>query len=335
MSAPSENTLSAPRQQWIDVVRGLGIILVVFGHVERGLTAAGLVREDSWLYPVDYITHTFNMPLFFVVAGLNAEHSLLRGAANFFWGKCWTVAYPYFLWSIIQGSVQVAMSGAINRPMTIHDLMAIPWIPISPFWFLYALFICHVLIAVTPRNRFWLAIVAGALYAFSFIESLGIVSTGCHYFLFYALGVFLAPYLEAWFQKHPPRLWALVVIVGLCLIATGIGYRSGFDYTSPLLLPAATLGIAGMIGLARFCSGRMAHVLGLLGMMSMAIFVMHILAAAGTRGLLLKLHVPVNLPLYLFLGTFVGVAAPVLAFLVFRRFGLLTVLGLVKWPRKK
>ena len=50
-----ENTLEN-RADWIDVLKGIGIILVVIGHVN---TKGFLVQ---WLY-------TFHMPLFFALSG--------------------------------------------------------------------------------------------------------------------------------------------------------------------------------------------------------------------------------------------------------------------------
>lgn len=44
------------RETWIDVLKGIGIILVVIGHVSLGNTL------NSWIY-------TFHMPLFFSVSG--------------------------------------------------------------------------------------------------------------------------------------------------------------------------------------------------------------------------------------------------------------------------
>ena len=35
------------RTQWVDVARGLGIVLVVFGHAVGGVVAAGLATPDS------------------------------------------------------------------------------------------------------------------------------------------------------------------------------------------------------------------------------------------------------------------------------------------------
>ncbi|MBC1212116.1 acyltransferase family protein [Listeria booriae] len=66
------------RITWIDYAKGIGIILVVYGHVLRGVFEAGLdipiklfTYEDSFIY-------SFHMPLFFFLSGLFANHLLKR-----------------------------------------------------------------------------------------------------------------------------------------------------------------------------------------------------------------------------------------------------------------
>ena len=52
---------SGARLIWVDIAKGFGIILVVIGHLLRGLTAAGVLTwtpvatfVDSWIYCVSY-----------------------------------------------------------------------------------------------------------------------------------------------------------------------------------------------------------------------------------------------------------------------------------------
>ena len=135
-------TTGGRRIQWIDVARGIGIILVVLGHVERGLVSAHIAVASFW-QAVDFGIYTFHMPLFFFLAGLNVRRALRKGRANFIRGKLWTIAYPYLLWSIVQGGVLVALSSLTNAPAHLSDLLKIGWRPMSQFWFLYVLMICQ------------------------------------------------------------------------------------------------------------------------------------------------------------------------------------------------
>src|SRR4051812_19062159 len=91
---------SASRLGWVDLFRGIAIILVVAGHVARGLAKPGVwyfegSGLDRWLY-------AFHMPAFFFAAGLFLGRSMDKGAGRYLGDKLRAVLYPYLLWSAIQ-----------------------------------------------------------------------------------------------------------------------------------------------------------------------------------------------------------------------------------------
>ncbi|HKR91678.1 acyltransferase family protein, partial [Novosphingobium sp.] len=55
------------RVEWLDVARGIGIILVVMGHAERGLVNAHIATGQAWP-TFDLAIYTFHMPLFMLLA---------------------------------------------------------------------------------------------------------------------------------------------------------------------------------------------------------------------------------------------------------------------------
>lgn len=55
------------RLDWVDLSKAIGIILVVYGHVARGLDSAGMTF--ALFKSVDSIIYSFHMPLFFVLSG--------------------------------------------------------------------------------------------------------------------------------------------------------------------------------------------------------------------------------------------------------------------------
>lgn len=73
------------RLPWIDVLKGIGIILVVIGHVYSGTTIY------NWLY-------SFHMPLFFLAAGLvYKEKPILIDLKR----RIQTVVVPYFSFGLL------------------------------------------------------------------------------------------------------------------------------------------------------------------------------------------------------------------------------------------
>lgn len=94
------------RNLWVDYGKAIGIVLVVYGHVVRGLLAAGIIEDHIFLHKlVDSVIYSFHMPLFFFLSGLFFWHSMSnRGANGVFLSKIDTVFYPFVLWSILQAA---------------------------------------------------------------------------------------------------------------------------------------------------------------------------------------------------------------------------------------
>ena len=75
----------AERLSWLDVLKGIGIILVVIGHVYSNRTVF------NWLY-------SFHMPLFFLVAGwVYKEKSVLTDIKR----RIQTIVVPYFSFGLL------------------------------------------------------------------------------------------------------------------------------------------------------------------------------------------------------------------------------------------
>lgn len=306
------DTLSDPKDRaarealW-DYARGIGILLVVYGHVLRGLNTSGMVSDDHWIMASDYAIYTFHMPLFFLLAGMNSGKGLVR--SNFLRSKLMTIIYPYLLWSLIQGLVQVIMSGSTNTPFQLSDLTAaILWKPLGQFWFLYALFLCHIFVYFTTANRLRLTLFALAAYAVGINFQWGILSQSLRYFLFYAVGLLAAQHLKSSVERlaNPAGIAATFMSAGVSIVAANqVG-----AYSDPWALPAAFLCMFLVLQVSAVLarSNRM-RIIELLGLASMPIFLMHILAASGARIVLSTLGVT-NLYLHLGVGVSLGVLFP-------------------------
>ena len=189
----------AQRLPWVDYAKGIGIILVVYGHVARGLVNAGLVANPSFLRWLDGVIYGFHMPLFFLLAGLFFFESIeKRGAWRYVGGKLNTLVYPYMLWSLLQGGVEVLLSAYTNSRTTWSEVLALLWAPRAQFWFLYALFFCSVCAALLwvwvrwSRQGRAVVLVGAGLLALSLSPWMGGMAATRYvagYFGFFALGV--------------------------------------------------------------------------------------------------------------------------------------------------
>ncbi len=312
------------RMVWMDHARGMGVILVVFGHMLGGVKRAGLFPDGALALWMDYTLYTFHMPLFFFLTGLNVQHSLRRGAGPFLASKGWTLAYPYVLWSLLQGGVLLLLAHDANNPVTPGDLAAIWHRPIGQFWFLYALMICHLLVVLVPGRAALAGLAAVGFVAFQFLPVRPDLSLTLHHLPFYVAGLYGVP-LMAWRPRRGGVMLAGIGVVFAAAVAFA-GLASGMDEQGWAALPACVLGISGVV-LASKLLGPVRW-LAAVGAMSMTIYVLHIMAGSGMRLALVKLHVPLGPWGYLLIVTAAGIVLPMMAHAVLARLHLLTALGL-------
>ena len=123
------------RDQAIDVARGITIIAIVMGHVELGLTAAGLQpfdHSDGVLRGL----YLLRLPTLAYLSGLFFTRGVERsGVRRFTTDRLLLFAWLYVLWSVTQGSVKARAGSLKNSPSEWSDVLRL-WIPGGQLWFL-------------------------------------------------------------------------------------------------------------------------------------------------------------------------------------------------------
>ncbi|WP_067283634.1 acyltransferase family protein [Mitsuaria sp. 7] len=281
----------AARSDWVDIAKGFGILLVVYGHVARGLVNGGVAMDPWWFTTLDSAIYSFHMPLFFLLSGWFFVGSLTRrGPRDYLAGRVATVLYPYVLWSLLQGGIELLMSRWTSKPVTLAEVLALGWTPRAQFWFLYALFLMSVLAVVMCWRRPKAGVAAltltgavlMALQQRDWPMPAALVSS---HLLYFAAGAWLGArgfgVATAW------RLALTGVFVGGVAFAA---LQAGSIGEAKLLrLAAATLGLSAVCVLSiALATGGHGQRMAALGRASMAIFLAHILVASGARIVLTK-----------------------------------------------
>jgi len=325
--------MSRGRIAWLDAAKGLAILLVVWGHVLRGVHAAGVGVPECFFNFADAAVYSFHIPLFFLVSGLLAGSVASRGGLAALPGKARAILLPYAVWSAVFVCANLVLGGSANDPLRLADLAAIPWRPVSIYWFLWVLFACHCLAALfLPLGRAGTALVSAALFASFFALGppypLGAL---CLFQVFFLAGLLLAPCLETLSAPRVPALTASAVLLGAAGVAgvaalltqEATGYLETGGSYSPWFLLAPIPGLALTWGLTRLCTGTgPGALLEFLGRRSLAIYVAHVLFTAGARIALKKvLHCDALAP-HLLAGTLLGVAGPLALHALLARLGL-------------
>ncbi|WP_413459963.1 acyltransferase family protein [Herbaspirillum huttiense] len=325
VSKPPDPARSAERREiWIDYLKAIGIILVVYGHVARGVYNAAIPLDQQRYQLIDSIIYSFHMPLFFFASGLTVANSLAKyGTAGFIMEKLRTLAYPYFVWSLIQGLIGLLLSRLTNRQLELASLLQIPWHPQDQFWFLYALLLIMMVLALLVnwlglQRRYWLLALftAGFIFHvyFPFTMVDGFVLS---YGVYTVLGLCFADF-RGRLMRHAHTLAPLLVCVAI--IAQYVFHISLQLRTDPdhkFTLPLAVVCILALVAL----SMRMELLsrwnwMREIGRLSMPIFLMHILFGSGARIVMNKvLHLQDPL-VHLIVGTAAGVLLPMVAYRV-------------------
>jgi fucose 4-O-acetylase-like acetyltransferase len=328
----SANTIQS-RTDWIDAARGIGIVLVVFGHSIGGLRDAGIVPKDGALSAVFYMIYTFHMPLFFLLSGVFVETRLAHRRADFVQGAFTRIAWPYLLWSVIQLAVINSLGNLVNAPTAfdIKRYVALLWQPTSQFWYLYVLLLLlivsyFVVPRVGPEGLLVLSLFVHPLHELYSLS--GPLANLCWFGLFYALGVVLGSKLV---RLQAGTTTAVLVAVGAALfwLVCGNDARTArYAYWSDATIPAAIAGTVACLAMANIPQLAHNRFLVLLGRRSLAIFLLHVLFVAGTRIVLQKMFGLAEPAPILLLVVIAGVVGPLLVRALVARLNLLRPLGL-------
>lgn len=299
------------RVAWIDQAKGIGIILVVYGHVILGLHDSN-IHWNTLNYQIQYsIIYHFHMALFMFLSGLFVERWIHKSFKQGLKGKLQTLILPYFLWGTIQGIVMQLFSGMTNRGQGLHQVLLLPIKPYAQFWFLYDLFFMFILYRLLRMkcSKQITVVIATIIFFISPFIPYWEVERISHYFIFFALGGLLQSYSIK--SNIPLSTGIFIVINAIYFVvqqqhALGVEMQRFFDLC---------LGVSGIYFIYSLTQSLNISSLIKIGKLSMPIYLMHLLATAGIRIILFKLGIA-NLMIQLILGTVGGILLPIIGYYV-------------------
>ena len=153
------------RLAYIDIAKGILIILVVIGHIIKGsvFVTKAMIR----------IINAFHMPAFFIISGFLTDEAKLRNQkfGAYMKKRAIRLLVPYVVFELLGGCWQMLLlgdnaanfAGIISRIVTVHCL-------VGADWFLIAMFISEGLLYWTVKIKkhiwYWVLIVLSFLIAF-------------------------------------------------------------------------------------------------------------------------------------------------------------------------
>ena len=319
----------AKRLGWLDAAKGLGIILVVYGHQLRAQIITGKI-DPAWHASIqDSMIYSFHMPMFFFISGITIDQSFRKvSPSQFIRSRLITLVYPYLLWSLISLILVTIGQDYLNHHMNVGDVTTLLWKPVFQYWFLYVLFLCQLLaFFVGMRKKFIVILAIAALISpFKTLYSVLVEMIGS--FPFFAAGILLSPYVLHATARCSLRSTAVFGMVSAALFLSLFFRGDLVGLSTPILrFILAGCGIATVLAFS-VTIGALNRILTLLGSTSMAIFVLHTIVATAFRLALNALPSVNTNSVEMLVCSCAGLALPVLIYRLTSLFGLARIFGL-------
>lgn len=334
------SVLKKKRLEWVDYLKGIAILLVVYRHVLIGIER-GHIYIPTALVDANMIFYSFRMPLFFILSGIFISRSLAkRPVKNLVENKFELLLYPYLVWTFIQVTLQIALSKITNSDRTLIDYTYILYQPrnLDQFWYLPALFnttVIYVLLKTKLKLKTWMQLAIGTLFYFMsyYFQQISMLSDWMEFYLFFAIGDATAKlFFKESTQRFLRNKWALALVIpvfvvtqlhylhhdiGIEVLPQSNSHSSRLNLFKHIteqidFLWVAGVGCFSMIVLAfRLAAWNVFSFLRVIGYHSLQIYVMHVIVTAFVRlSLIILFHIH-DAPLLLTICITAGVIAPV------------------------
>ena len=324
-----KSTLSN-RTVWVDYAKALGIILVVYGHVSRGLFKAHIPMNETLFKMIDTVIYHFHMPLFFFLSGLFFIRSLQkRGLKGLIANKLDSIFYLYLIWSVLQDGISQIFQQWTNDTLKPVEISSLFLAPSGQFWFLYALFFITVISAflfAKIHQRYALA--------FFLLSSVIVIVNTPNYNItplvyvlpnlcFFMFGIYFNQ-LENFFSdnKYSLLLPVALLFIGAHWLSLTQQHFVPDYFLSAVKLAITLISILFSITLCMCLADKHITLFSTIGASSMVIFLLHVITGSGTRIMLQHFLGFNNYWIHIILGCLFGLFGSMLLAQLLSKIGL-------------
>lgn len=326
------------RIAWIDMAKGVGIILVVIGHAGRGLSGAGVTDENLFLPLMDRTIYAFHMPFFFILAGITFSLSPPANIHPALTQRIWRIFYALVIWTYSFLALRALAGDSSNAGGSLQDVFIWPVPPFAHLWFLWALLVNVLVLSIlhfsfsrsVPNLWIWVvafAISVGSNFTISLPEELApFFAEALFYSPAFTLGAIIGT--SSLGDKVPSPSFASAFAILFLLV---LWAEVSFGLPLPRIVVGSALALLLIPSLVFISEHhrrtKWVQFAVFLGVISLAIYVMHTMFSAATRIALFKLGID-DIATHLILGIVAGILGPIPVFLVAQKFRILRAIGL-------
>lgn len=180
----------------IDVMKGIGILLVILGHCMPDFPVN--ILEDPLSSEVRRFIYTFHMPMFFFCSGFVCGITPPRPLGKELSGRFWRLVVPYLVFSLANLGLRLIFSSVTRSDVNIIETIKSWFLNGGYYWFVYVLFILMFIVTLLkPRKWGKWALIALSLvgiYIYYLRIQIFCLEEIGWYTLFVVLGFCLAKY---------------------------------------------------------------------------------------------------------------------------------------------
>ena len=215
------------RNQAVDILRGIAMLMVVLGHTMTGCTVNS---QESFLFNVIW---TLQMPLFILISGYVTRYShpilSFKSYGRFIWKRTLAYLLPWVVWTFVIRGVIFQQSGYLDTKYVFYNMDA-------GYWFLFTIWTISMIFGASQivseklcsnKSKFVRIATLAVLYVFGMgiLAGTGIImglSFCCIKLTLYYMPFYFAGYLFGQVQSDIEKLKCgksiLEVTVAVCLV---------------------------------------------------------------------------------------------------------------------
>ncbi|MGO2519436.1 MAG: acyltransferase family protein [Microbacterium sp.] len=206
------------RITWMDVLRGLSILLVILHHTTQ-IVAYRIGDVPEFFDFVSAFFAPYRMPMLMFLSGLLVAGSLKAPTGNYIWGKVRRILWPIVVWTLVYAAAEVLADPGQAKYM--------PWelgFWNTYLWFMQFIFAYYIIALLIRWIPIWVMMAAPFVAAFLIPSDLELLQRFFYLMPFFFLGAFIEKYWNTYAKLLSAR-WAAILVI----IPIAVAVYSGLD----------------------------------------------------------------------------------------------------------
>ena len=298
------------REAWADNVKAIACILVVMGHFLQSMSRSNVIA-DNQIYGLFIKTiYYFHVPSFFLISGFfhqtNQEYNTTSEHSKYLLKKLVNLAVPYLVFSSITYILKIIFDDVVNTNNNRNLLYNLLVDPISPFWFLYSLFLCYLFIPIIRQTKkMYLLIAVMLILKFASFNSIVQLPVPLSLFMssgiYFVLGMALSESMITRIAKSK-KVFITFLFVPVSIISFYYPTNEIFEFFISILGIFLVLTVSTKFYYSGFAN---------FSKYFMYIYLLHTIFSAGLRTILFKIGI-FSFPMHILMGVIGGIMIPIL-----------------------